>query len=478
MENLVSFFPLIVTILICALVASLFAFVTGVARLLAIKRQDAKTRGQKSIRAPVALAIVGGIVFLPLAFLSVKLFLILNAERDLQQYTEPSTCLELPVAEGYKLQIVQPYGGAQDAELQRADGSLSFIGGITSYAREGDIIIAEIGSQSPPELWLLFDLNGERLELFSSQTEYLAALRFIGIDEEPTPLPVGSYCQPGGCRPCSGPISRVPTRPPQADQKLELFSGVTYLRDARTEPRPLMVHVATVDLTAPGIRVLVTPGGGAGELEFPARTTSDFLTGFDLQLAINGSFFEPFHEDTPWDYYPHSGDPTDVNGLSISDGVTYSADDGWHPVLCVSAGNHAQISNAGCPAGTPQALAGGNLIVDDGVSIAPKDKNYYTDLHPRTAVAVDERGETLWLIVVDGRQRGYSEGVTVAELADIAVEFGVYRALNLDGGGSTTMVAEGSQGPHTLNSPIHTRIPMRQRPVANHLGIYARPDDR
>jgi hypothetical protein len=479
MESLVGFLPLIIAILICALVVSFFAFATGVLRLLAVKRQDAKTREQRSVRASAARAIVGGIIFLLLAFLSAKLFLILNTERDLQQYIEPSACLELPVAEGYKLRIIELDDGTQDAELQRADGSLSFINGITSYAREGNIIIAEIGSGTTPDFWALFELSTGRLELFSDKAEYLAALRYIGIEEAPELRPLESYCQERHCLPCPpGPISRVPTRPPQTDEKLELFTGVTYLRDARTEPRPLMVHVATVDLTAPGIRVLITPGGGTDELEFPARTTGEFLEKFDLQLAINGSFFEPFHANTPWDYHPHSDDPTDVSGLSISNGVTYSADDGRHPVLCVSADNHAQISSAGCPPDTAQALAGGNLIVDNGVSIAPEDERYYTDLHPRTTVAVDEHGETLWLIVVDGRQRSYSEGVALSELADIAVEFGAYGALNLDGGGSSTLVAESRRGPRSLNAPIHTRIPMRQRPVANHLGIYAQPGNR
>jgi hypothetical protein len=54
-------------------------------------------------------------------------------------------------------------------------------------------------------------------------------------------------------------------------------------------------------------------------------------------------------------------------------------------------------------------------------------------------------------------------------------KLGVYNAINLDGGGSTTLVLanpdkEGK--PKTLNAPTHTKIPMRDRPVANHLGFY------
>ena len=77
------------------------------------------------------------------------------------------------------------------------------------------------------------------------------------------------------------------------------------------------------------------------------------------------------------------------------------------------------------------------------------------------------------LMIVDGRQPNYSEGITLSELAELMREFGAYHALNLDGGGSSTLVVAGVDGqPRVLNSPIHTRIPGRERPVATHLGVY------
>ena len=62
--------------------------------------------------------------------------------------------------------------------------------------------------------------------------------------------------------------------------------------------------------------------------------------------------------------------------------------------------------------------------------------------HPRTMIGTDARG-TIWLVTVDGRQPGYSVGVTIAELSDLALALGLTNALNLDGGGSTTMVVGG-----------------------------------
>ncbi len=52
-------------------------------------------------------------------------------------------------------------------------------------------------------------------------------------------------------------------------------------------------------------------------------------------------------------------------------------------------------------------------------------------------------------VVVDGRQSGYSEGVTLTELADIMVDLGATTAYNLDGGGSSTMYFDGE----VINSP-------------------------
>src|SRR5206468_2162421 len=61
-------------------------------------------------------------------------------------------------------------------------------------------------------------------------------------------------------------------------------------------------------------------------------------------------------------------------------------------------------------------------------------------LNPRTAAGVDRDGRTLWLMVVDGRQPGFSEGVAVNELAGLMKEVGCWDALNLDGGGSSIML--------------------------------------
>ncbi len=79
-------------------------------------------------------------------------------------------------------------------------------------------------------------------------------------------------------------------------------------------------------------------------------------------------------------------------------------------------------------------------------------------------------------MVVDGKQPRYSEGATLEELAAILLEHGASDAVRLDEGGSSTLVIRGPSGrPMLLNCPINSRIPDYERPVANHLGIFAQP---
>lgn len=266
-------------------------------------------------------------------------------------------------------------------------------------------------------------------------------------------------------------------RPSQTDMEQVLFRGIVYRRYPLLTPRPAMIHIVTIDLQTPGIKPLVTPGAlGSSNRETSARKTSEFLNEYKLQLAINASYFHHFYEKSPWDYYPHSGDPSYPIGDAISNGVRYSPPEPNKPVLCFSAQNRVQIlKTEKCPEGTVHGVAGEELLVDGAQAI---DNNLAEDKpYPRVAAAVNREGTKLWLIAVDGKQPLYSEGITIAELRKIVMDLGVYAALNLDGGGSTTLVMSTNQGSRVLNAPIHTRIPMRERPVANHLGFYALPEE-
>jgi len=247
-----------------------------------------------------------------------------------------------------------------------------------------------------------------------------------------------------------------------------LFDGITYTRVVRTSPHPMVIHIVTVDLRTKGISLMVTPGDPSRELPSDARTTSQFLDEFGVQLAINGDGFTPW-SDNPFSPYPQSGDPVIPLGLSISDGITYSEPQDTLPTFYLSPNGKASINE---PTGNIEyAISGQHLLIQNGKIIEGLDG----DAQPRTALGLNRSSKILTLVVVDGRQPGYSEGATLTELANILLENNVHDGINMDGGGSSTLVIEGENGePVILNSPIDNNVPGNERPVANHLGIFAR----
>lgn len=102
-------------------------------------------------------------------------------------------------------------------------------------------------------------------------------------------------------------------------------------------------------------------------------------------------------------------------------------------------------------AGAWNTLSFGPAIVEDGavvdgIETQEVDTNFGNHSiqgdQPRTAVGVIDENHLVF-VVVDGRQEGYSAGVTLTELADIMTGLGATTAYNLDGGGSSTMYFNG-----------------------------------
>jgi hypothetical protein len=247
-----------------------------------------------------------------------------------------------------------------------------------------------------------------------------------------------------------------------------LFPSITYIREVTAMPRPLVIHTLTIQLNAPGVSFFVTPGDPKAELPLRARTTSEFAREFQVQIALNGDFFSPWYSNSPWDYYPHGGDLVCVQGIAASEGVVYSNTNQNETVGTL----YLSIDNRGSFVSPTNAIfnaISGRWLIRDGELSTLKNVDA---LEPRTAIGLDRDGGRLIVIIVDGRQPNYSEGVTLLELAGLLRTAGAYESINLDGGGSSALVAETAKGKwESLNCPIHTRLPWRERPVANHLGI-------
>lgn len=112
------------------------------------------------------------------------------------------------------------------------------------------------------------------------------------------------------------------------------------------------------------------------------------------------------------------------------------------------------------------AVGGNHLLVDDGV------QRTFTDTEPaaRTSIGLSEDGRTMYLVSVDGKQ-AHSRGMTLTEFAELMDDLGAHDALNIDGGGSSTLVVRepGTDERTVVNSPSDGT----ERSVANGLALFA-----
>jgi len=111
--------------------------------------------------------------------------------------------------------------------------------------------------------------------------------------------------------------------------------------------------------------------------------------------------------------------------------------------------------------GGPRLLAEGEPVPSEAAAYPP---DFYLTRHPRTAAGVRDDG-TIVLAVVDGRQPKISVGFSIDELAGLMAELGCVEAINMDGGGSSTMAAGG----RLVNSPSDAA---GERPVSDALLIF------
>jgi len=287
-------------------------------------------------------------------------------------------------------------------------------------------------------------------------------------------------------------------------QVAQPFVGITYSEKIETTPRALRMHVAQIDLTASGIRFKVSPPGG--DREVVRQSTLNFMIQEHAQLAVNAHYFLPFPsaDKTAW-----------IIGLGASEGRVFSAFEipeqsyalvAYAPAINIDPENHAAIVHYDPSFADGRhvlekvtlwnAVAGSSQVVTNGVISVPvyRDDNHFdAELDPggpnnysnakawadattaRTAIGLSQDRRTLTLFTVD--VRGGSEGMRLSEVADVLIrEFGVFDALNLDGGGSTTMAMEGADGkPSIVN--VSSDNP-NGRVVATSLAVFAQRRDR
>ncbi len=289
--------------------------------------------------------------------------------------------------------------------------------------------------------------------------------------------------------------------PPQT-RVVDAYQGIRYIEHLEREAPRLRLHVAQIDLRAPGLRVMLSPAGGGREAV--RETTLDFVRRQGAQFGVNGHFFLPFPSDDAEAF---------VIGLAASEGHVYSAFETPEqsfalvpdaPALAIDRRNRAGIVHRarGDASGRRvrergsvwTAVSGSAQVVTDGTVTVPRyrapdhpqglllpglngrfdaGRSWYDVANARTVIGLSRDRRRLTVMVVE--RSPISDGLAVGEAAHRMVrDYGVWNALNLDGGGSSTMVWQhpGSRDYALLNTSSDNP---NGRRVATSLAIFARP---
>ena len=260
----------------------------------------------------------------------------------------------------------------------------------------------------------------------------------------------------------------------------KLCDGILYTKMQLKHPRIIKLAAVKIDLTTPGLRFKMTPrdkdwGKNMPDYSHPKQkytirtrreTTRSFMeqavkNGENMVAAVNGPPWGPWK--APWNHKY-----ADWMGLLISDGVTVSFPHRNRPSFVVKKDGSCDFQHILPNDKTDHirhAISGFVQILRDG-KLTDDDKKK-PSLAPRTAYGLTADRKTLFLLVVDGRQPMYSMGCNTKELAVLMRFFGASDALNMDGGGSTTLFLNDGQKMMKMNS---YRFGM-ERTVGANMGI-------
>lgn len=267
-------------------------------------------------------------------------------------------------------------------------------------------------------------------------------------------------------------LDHAPTTPE------ELALPLAFWSETQTEPEQMAAWLLRVDLQCTQFQVAVMTAAdpdGPGPAEAVLTDPVELAHRFGALAAVNANGFAhlPGPDGKVEDGHWRVGDPVDIAGLAAAAGAVRSLPDaksrGNNLCFWMDTNNLPHIGP--CPATVSAIRDGVNAwwidLVADG-RVLPKPGG---DRHPRTAVGLDATERWLLLAVVDGRQPRHSVGMTACELADLMAKHGCRRAINLDGGGSSVMLAADAAGNlQVINKPCEGK----PRPLPVMLGIVSR----
>lgn len=251
---------------------------------------------------------------------------------------------------------------------------------------------------------------------------------------------------------------------------MHLAEGITYQEKISVDPA-LRIHIAVVDLTNPHVQVKVSMGNKPADIQPPWQRTLMTVGALaerdGLDLAVNGNIFssKDCHKILGQEYPYFIGNWAWSIGYVMSDGILASEHptEYFFPAVVVDRGGHVRIESFHKPPVDAWQIVGGrNWLVKNGRNVAPSTRNGAGPAFkpiPCTGVGLNADASKLVMVVVDGRREKYSRGMTAYELAEEMLKLGCATAIDMDGGGSSTMVLrDGSNGIKLVNDPSDGRM--------------------
>ncbi len=258
-----------------------------------------------------------------------------------------------------------------------------------------------------------------------------------------------------------------------------LSPGLQHLKLVVDDPRPMRLNCLRIDTQTPGLHFRATgryDDWVADVSETKRQTTRNFLltsqeSDRKLVAAINANFFSPW--PAPWNEETIGN----LIGLAMEGGEVVSPASGGASFLVMKDGTVALPET---PAGfdcsqVETAVTGSGFVLLEGKSVGGGE-----DVHPRTAIGLSQDARYVYFLVVDGRQLR-SFGAKLGEVGEWLAKFGAWSGLNLDGGGSTSMVwwntrLEGNLRAELLNYPVGSgsglNFKYTERCNGNNLGVW------
>ncbi len=227
----------------------------------------------------------------------------------------------------------------------------------------------------------------------------------------------------------------------------EIYSGVTWQTATNPDPDQNIVIIRVdMDDSAVHLRPVFKSGGNVeGE---PGETTSTMATRVDGVAAVNAGYGwggEMTNSYTRIDDEFIGGSGEDMlpeNNRSVVGFSDHRQE--------IAVRTKLQVINDDYEPEDPEywdeivdAIGGrGHFVTEDGDLVVQDNEGtgdgHHGDRHPRTAIGFTREPYTVYLVTVDGRQPGFSEGMTYEELGQLMADLGVEESISLDGGGSTT----------------------------------------